>query len=125
MSGARETILALVCAASILSFGGCKDLDAIDAITIDTIDLSAVRDGDYEAYQDFKLVTARVLVSVRAGKILDIKLTEHSHGPNHGAEAILDRVRAGQSLMVDVVSGSTGSSKVVLKAIEAALKKGL
>jgi uncharacterized protein with FMN-binding domain len=38
---------------------------------------------------------------------------------------MLPRVIDAQSLAVDAVSGSTYSSKVVLKAIETALKKGL
>jgi uncharacterized protein with FMN-binding domain len=108
-----------------ISLSGCKELDAIDALTIEDIDLSAVKDGDYEALQDNKLVTARVAVSVRGGRISGIRLTEHGHGPNHGADALADRVLAAQSLKVDAVTKSTYSSKVVLKAIETALKQGL
>jgi uncharacterized protein with FMN-binding domain len=52
-------------------------------------------------------------------------MLSHGHGPNHGADALLPRVIDAQSLAVDAVSGSTYSSKVVLKAIETALKKGL
>ena len=120
-----KELLALVCASGLLALGGCKELDAIKAITIADLDVSAVKDGEDESFQDFKLVTARGLVSVREGKILEIRLAEHGHGPNHGADAILDRVKAEQSLMVDAVTGSTSSSKVVLKAIETALGKGL
>ena len=59
------------------------------------------------------------------GRITDIVMLSHGHGPNHGADALLPRVIDAQSLAVDAVSGSTYSSKVVLKAIETALKKGL
>ena len=111
--------------ACVLTFGGCEELKEIEALTIEDVDPSAVRDGDYEGFQDNKLVTARAVVSVRGGRIAGLRLTEHGHGPKHGAEAILDRVMEKQSLKVDAVSGSTSSSKVVLKAIETALRKGL
>jgi uncharacterized protein with FMN-binding domain len=62
---------------------------------------------------------------VSAGRITEIVMLSHTHGPNHGADAILPRVVEAQSLVVDAVSGSTYSSKVVRKAIEIALKKGL
>jgi uncharacterized protein with FMN-binding domain len=65
-----------------------------------------------------------VRVSVRDGRITEIKLLRHSHGPGHGADAIVDRVVASQSLRVDAVSGASYSSKVVLKAIETALNQG-
>ena len=54
-----------------------------------------------------------------------IEVLKHSHGPGHGAGAIIDRVIAAQSLKVDAVSGASLSSKVMLKAIEKALEKGL
>lgn len=120
----RAIGLALIVMAA-LSLAGCKFTDDIKALVISPIDLSRIKDGSYEGAQDNKLVTAKVSVSVQGGKIADIKLLEHSHGPGHGADAILDRVIAAQSLQVDAVSGSTYSSKVVLKAIETALNKGL
>ena len=69
-------------------------------------------------------VTAKVRVSVRGGRITDLQLLSHMHGPGHGADAILKRVLASQSLRVDAVSGASYSSKVVLKAIETALNQG-
>jgi len=61
---------------------------------------------------------------VHGGAVTDIVLVRHFHGPDHGAEEILGRVVEAQSLRVDAVSGSTYSSKVVLAAIETALRKG-
>ncbi len=40
------------------------------------------------------------------------------------AEKIPDKVLEEQSLQVDIVSGATFSSKVILKAVEDALNKG-
>jgi hypothetical protein len=62
---------------------------------------------------------------VKTGAITAITVLDHSHGPGHGSDAIIDRVIAAQSLDVDVVSGATLSSKVILKAIETALEKGM
>jgi uncharacterized protein with FMN-binding domain len=93
-------------------------------ITITDVDFSDLPDGDYEWYEDYKFVTARVVVTVQDYSIQDIRLIEHEHGPNRGAEAIIPRVLASQSLIVDVVSGATNSSKVILKAIENALTQG-
>lgn len=105
--------------------GGCKELQEISALEIRDIDLSAVADGSYEWLQDHKFVTARVRVTVAGGRIEAIELLEHEHGPKHGGEAIIGRVLEKQSLAVDAVTGSTGSSKVILKAVESALAQGL
>ena len=118
----RIFIIAIV---GLLSLFGCKELDAIKALTIEDISPKNVKDGTYEGYQNNIMVTAKVSVVVLGGKITDIKLLEHNHGPNHGAEAIIPKVIEKQSLMVDSVSGATYSSKVVLKAIELGLDKGL
>jgi len=104
---------------------GCKVLERIDKLTTQDLNVSVVRDGDYRGRQNNLPVTAKVLVSVRDGRITDIKLLRHTHGPDHGADAIIPRVLAKQSLAVDAISGATYSSKVVLKAIESALKKGM
>jgi len=45
-------------------------------------------------------------------------IIEHFNGRGEKAEAIIPRVIEAQSLDVDVVSGATGSSKAILKAIE-------
>ena len=100
---------------------GCKELDQINEISINEVILADLPDGSYEWYENYKFVTARVVVTIRNAGIADIQLTEHNHGPKHGAEEILPRVLTAQSLMVDAVSGSTYSSKVILKSIENAL----
>jgi uncharacterized protein with FMN-binding domain len=116
--------LALLGLALSLSLVGC-DSDEIDKLVIADVDLASVKDGVYEAEQDNSPVTAKVQVEVKDGKIASIKVVKHGHGPGHSAKNITDRVIAAQSLKVDSVSGATGSSKVMLKAIESALEKGL
>jgi uncharacterized protein with FMN-binding domain len=117
----RVLLIGLV---GIVSLTGCKNLAAIKALTIDDVAISTIKDGTYEGYQNNTMVTAKVSVEVNSGKIVAIRLLEHTHGPNHGADAIIPKVIEKQSLIVDSVSGATYSSKVLLKAIESALKKG-
>ena len=100
---------------------GCKNSAEIKALRIQAVEFSGVKDGMYEGFHDGGLVNARVRATMRGGKMADLKLLEHDHGPFHGADAIVFKVLESQSLNVDAVSGSTASSKVILKAIEKAL----
>ncbi|OHD16036.1 MAG: hypothetical protein A2086_15395 [Spirochaetes bacterium GWD1_27_9] len=97
------------------------------ATTIENVDLSLVKDGTYEGKYDVKLISAVVDVTVLDHKITDIKLKEHKHGPNpkYAGDDTTKRVVDKQSLIVDGVTGATNSSKVIKKAIELALKKGI
>ena len=117
--------LCAACAAALLALGGCAFVEKIDKLVIEDVQPCRVRDGSYQASVRILPVTASVRVTVSGGRITDIDLLSHSHGPDHGADEILPRLIDAQSLMVDAVSGSTYSSKVVRKAVELALKKGL
>ncbi len=112
-----------------LSLAGCTELreykKQVEAITIEDVDPEKVADGDYTGKHETKLVSAEVEVAVRNGHIEEITLTKHEHGRGEKAESIVDSVVEEQSLEVDTVSGATGSSKIILKAIEKALRKGL
>jgi uncharacterized protein with FMN-binding domain len=121
----KRGAMALACTAVLLAGSGCAFIAKIDKLTIDDVRPATLSDGNYTGTESIVPVTASVRVTVRDGKITAIKMLSHSHGPGHGADAILDRVIAAQSLEVDAVSGSTYSSKVVRKAIELALKQGL
>lgn len=124
MGRTRVLRILLACAAAVALAGGCAFVEKIEQLTIDDIDVAAARDGEYLGTVRVLPVTATVRVTVKAGVVTGIDLVRHVHGPDHGAEQILGRVIEAQSLRVDAVSGSTYSSKVVLKAIETALRKG-
>jgi uncharacterized protein with FMN-binding domain len=124
MNGTRVLRILIACAAAVVLAGGCAFVKKIEQITIDDVDVATVKDGSYSGTVRILPVTAKVRVTVKDGAITDIVLVRHFHGPDHGAEEILDRVVKAQSLRVDAVSGATYSSKVVLEAIEAALRKG-
>ena len=115
----------LVCIVCCVCFTGCEFIEEIERLTIEDIAVGEVKDGTYEGEQSNVPVTARVEINVKDGRITDIILLGHSHGPGHGADEIIDRVMEKQSLKVDAVTGATYSSKVVLKAIEKALRRGV
>jgi len=94
--------------------------EAVEEITIGEVDLSMVPDGTYTGSSEAVWVGATVEVTVRDHRITEIKL-DHRHGQGEAAEVITDHVIEAQSLQVDIISGVTSSSKVILKAIENAL----
>lgn len=97
----------------------------IKNVRIEKIDLSKVANGNYSGSFDALEVGADVKVTVDNHKITDIKIVHHKNVRGKQAEVIPKRVIAAQSLQVDTVSGATNSSKVILKAIDNALEKGI
>jgi uncharacterized protein with FMN-binding domain len=84
-------------------------------------DLSRIADGTYRGSSSAFPVVVEVDVTVKNHAIAKIDLVKHQNGQGGGAEVIPGRVVESQSLKVDIVSGATYSSKVILKAIEDAL----
>lgn len=97
----------------------------VEAIHIETVDLSKVADGDFVGDCDTGAIYAKVKVQVKSGKIVNIDILEHKNGKGGPAEIIVDQIASQQSLDVDNISGATGSSRVIKKAVEVALKKGI
>ena len=99
----------------------------ITALTVSEVPLSEVSDGTWEGTCDLKIVSARVAVTVVGGAITEIKILEHRHGPDpkYSGAGVANKIIAEQKILVDAVSGATGSSKVVKKAVEIALTQGL
>ena len=94
----------------------------IASMEIGEINLAEVPDGTYEGSYDAGLVRVRLQVSVADGRMTGIELLEHENGKGGPAEALIPKVIEAQSLDVDIVSGATSSSKVILKSIELALE---
>ena len=122
MSSAALVASAIIALVSLIGLTGCPG-DDIKAIQLGGIDLSAVSDGQYEGKQDTSLIKVTVLVTVVDHAITDIKITRHDCGKGKPAEAIVGDVIARQTTKVDTVSGATGSSIVILKAIENAVTR--
>jgi len=98
-----------------------SNLEELNRLTIEDIDLNNIEDGTYEGSYGSFPVSAVVEVTVKNHEITEIKLTDHSNGQGQPAEVLPERVVEAQSLQVDVISGATYSSRVILKAIENSL----
>ncbi len=99
-----------------------KFSEEVSSIEINNVDLSSVDDGEYEGeYYVNPNIGAKVRVAVKNGKIKEINFIQHKYGKGKKAENIVYEVIDRQSLNVDAISGATGSSRVILKAIENAL----
>jgi uncharacterized protein with FMN-binding domain len=88
-------------------------------------DLSGRADGIYSGQYNLSGTPVRVAVdvTVRNQNIAEVKITRHTGSPiGRRAEVITERIIESQSLNVDIVSGATGSSKAILKAVENALQ---
>jgi len=88
-------------------------------------DMSGKADGVYSGNYNLSGSPVRVAVdvTVRNQNIVDVKITRHTGSPiGRRAFSITERIIENQSLNVDIVSGATGSSKAILKAVEDALQ---
>jgi uncharacterized protein with FMN-binding domain len=113
-----KTLFILI--AGLVLIASCVDLDKI---TINSPDLSQIADGTYQGNSKVGPVRVTVDVTVKDKAMTSINIIRHFNGRGKRAEAIVPAVIEAQSLDVDVVSGATGSSKAILKAIENALAK--
>ena len=80
---------------------------------ITNINFREISDGVYIGYYDVDFIYAKVEVTVKEGKIIDIVLLEHKNDKGKEAERIIEDIKAAQSLNVDAVSGATNSSVVI------------
>ena len=102
-----------------------KELHSLATAEITNVDLSLVPDGVFDGQYSTLPVSAIVQISVQDNKIIAIKIVKHSNGQGQPAEVIINKVIEKQTLDVDVISGATYSSKVILKSIEDALIKAI
>ncbi|MCC0645101.1 MULTISPECIES: FMN-binding protein [unclassified Clostridioides] len=93
-------------------------------MTFKKVNISDIADGTYVGECNVNIISAKVEVTVKSGKISSINLLEHKNERGKTAEKVIDKVLNKQKVDVDAVSGATNSSKVIKKAIENALIKG-
>ncbi len=89
------------------------------------IDLATVADGTYQGTARGFKSDITVEVTVQGGKITEIVVLDQDDTPNFWNMAegpMIERIIAAQGLDVDVVSGATGSSTGIIKAVFEALK---
>lgn len=97
----------------------------VAALSFSQPPISHVSDGTYTGVCDVGYIYARVSVTVSGGAITDIELLEHRNERGKAGEGVIDEIRLEQRTDVDAVSGATNSSKVIKKAVENALEKGI
>lgn len=90
-------------------------------LTIDSIHLTEISDGQYIGICQNKLLFAVVRVTVEDHTIQNIEILEHKESYLTQAYQVADNVITKQSIDVDSVSHATLTSDTVLKAIENAL----
>ena len=100
-------------------------LEQLKNMPVEDVDLSKIPDGTFAGTYEVFPVAADVEVTVKDHKILSIELVRHENGKGAAAESIPQKIVDTQTLKVDTVSGATYSSKVILKAIENALKNAV
>ena len=117
-------IVVVICAFAINYFKKISNYkQKVNNIVIENVNLNNKEDGKYIGEFDANLIYAKVEVEVKNKKISNINLIKHKNDRGGPAEVITQNVVDAQSLEVDVISGATNSSKVILKAIENALSK--
>ena len=102
-----------------IDFGNYQS--AINTITVDSVDLRTIEDGDYIGEYDVGYIYAKVKVTIKNHAIAQVELLEHNHERGVKAESIIDTMVTKQTIDVDTVSGATNSSLVIKKACENAI----
>ena len=88
-------------------------------------DMNGKADGVYRGNYDLSGSPVKVTldVTVRDKSITAIEIVKHISSPfGKKAEKITEKIIEEQNLNIDVISGATGSSKAILKAVENALQ---
>jgi len=121
----RTTTLIIALSACAIMVAAALGSCTMPEIRISTPAFAGLADGSYKGFYDGGMVKAEVEVTIAGGSMTAVTILRHECGTGKPAEAIIDDVVAAQNLDVDVISGSTYSSKVILKAIEVALTETL
>lgn len=102
-----------------------RQIDQLKKQDFASVHAANLPDGTYRGKASAILVTAQVEVTLSGGRILQVKLLGHNHGPGYSGEAICDDIVKANSPDVDSVSGATLSSVVIKSAVLEALKSGV
>lgn len=125
----KKKVVLLICGLLLIAFVVVQVIsnqivNKANSISINSVDLTEVKNGDYTGEYSVSPVYVKVKVVVQNHQIKDIDILKPSNGFGSSAENIVDDIISNQSLDVDAVSGATVSSKCILKAIENAVEKG-
>ena len=110
--------------AIMLLISSCNSVD-LAGIKASLPDMNEKTDGVYNGSYSLSGTPVKVSldVTVQDNLITGIMITRHTRSPvGKKAEAITQSIIERQSLDIDAISGATGSSKAILKAVENALQ---
>ena len=102
-----------------------NNLNALKSVAIANVPMDQIPDGIYMGEYSVFPVSAQVSITVKDHEIVSALIWKHRNGQGSAGEAVVQRAVKANSLQVDTVAGATYSSKVLLKAMENALSKGL
>ncbi len=97
----------------------------IAAVTGGPLSPGRLRDGTYEGSARSWPNSAKVRIAVSGGKIVRIELLSHfsSWVGNRAETTVPARIIERQSTDVDAVTGATNSSRVIMNAVQDAVKE--
>lgn len=121
ISGFLTVVIAVIFAGMYMFLS--NNLEKLVNVEIQDIGIESLKSGIYIGEYSVSPVSATVEVAVENGRIEEIKLLDHGNGMGQPAEIIIDNIVDEQSLEVDIISGATYSSQVIVKAVEDALLK--
>ena len=121
ISGFLTVVIAVIFAGMYMFLS--NNLEKLVDAEIQEIDIESLKPGIYIGEYSVPPVSATVEVTVESGRIEGIELLDHGNGMGQPAEVIIDDIVDEQSLEVDIISGATYSSRVIMKAVEDALLK--
>ncbi len=98
-----------------------KGLEELEQLGFVEIEISRIPDGSYNGYFKQFPIEVELTTTVKDGKITAINIRKHVTGQGQVAENITSDVIKEQSLEVDMITGATYSSLVILKAVEDSL----
>jgi uncharacterized protein with FMN-binding domain len=102
------------------SFGG---RDKTPLLT-EPVNNEKLTDGVYEGSYKAGPNKALVRVTIKDGKLVEIQIVKHRTWKGKKAESIIPRrIIENQSTKVDVVTGATNSSRVIMNAVQKAIEK--
>ena len=124
-SGTSALIITAIVFSLLLPFSGCGSIremkEFADTVNYTDPQLNQLDDGVYAGECAKGPISVKVSVLISDHKIDSIDILEHKNGKGKKAEKIIEDVLDRQTLHVDVISGASYSSKVILKALENAL----
>ncbi len=101
-------------------------MSSTKSLTITSIDLSLVDDGIYEGTYENGRFTTTIEVTIVDHMITELVVIDDVTFANPDVtRALFDQIITSQDIDIDIIAGSTITTKAYLKAIENALKGGL